>query len=415
MNSLAIRGIGMILPGLEKPCEDLSRFKEIIRNGHSQLRRVLLNSNEDIHIAGIIEEQYIDDFDLPERYRKKYSKAAFLGAMAVKNALKNANLTQEEMTRKKIALFCASSIFAQENVSKMYEKYYLYGKESVGFDFMLQGTPASVPCAISKLLNLDYPIYPIAGSCVSSPHALQFAIDKIELDKIDIAIVVGVDALFEPLYLASSTYKMKNGQTLSNLTKCADNVCPHSDCTKGNACGEGAISLILERYNPSKNYEIMPFKIYYENSRKNGKNLFDAGEPSNIVDTILGVLEQAGIELKDVSFMNSFCEGTMFIEDFFNEMIHELRKKIRFDGEILISNQEAAFGHIGGATGLIKVLSNLMSMEDNEIYPVVNCKNVNLRLEGTPVIGKPLRKESKYSLVINNGAGGDCSVLLLEK
>lgn len=415
MDTLAIKGIGMILPGVEEPCENKEKFRRIVRNGKCQLKKVKLISNEEIKIAGVVDNQFIDDFNLPERYKKKYSKAAFLGAVAVKNALKDANISQKEMQNKKIAIFCASSIFAQENVSKMYEKYYLVGREAVGFDFMLQGTPASVPCAISKLLELDCPIYPIAGSCVSSPQALQFAIDKIELNKLELAIVVGVDALLEPLYLASSTYRMKNGQTLSNLTELPQNVSPHSGCTKGNACGEGAIAIVLGKYDLSEKQYLMPFKVYYENSRKNGTNIFDAGEPSNIVATVLEVLSQAKIELGDVTFINSFCEGTTFIEDFFNEMIHKLRKTAKYDGELLISNQEAAFGHIGGATGLIKVISNLMSMQDGEVYPVINCKNVNPDLEATPVIGSPLKKDGKYSLVINNGAGGDCSVLLLEK
>lgn len=415
MMTLAIDGIGIALPGSKTPCVDKNTFKDIVRNGKCQLQNVTLEENDEIKVAGVIDNQYIDDFDLPEKYRRKYSKAAFLGAMAVKKSMEAANLTAEDLNNKRVALFCASSIFAQENVSKMYEKYYKEGRASVGFDFMLQGTPASVPVAISKLLNLDFPIYPIAGSCVSSPHAFQFAADKLALNKIDIAIVVGVDTLLEPLYMASSTYKMKNGQCLSNTTDEKENVRPHSNSTKGNACGEGAVALILERYDESKTYDMSPFRLYYENSRKNGKNIFDAGEPSNIVDTVMDVLNQASITLDEVGFVNSFCEGTSFIEDFFNDMIHRLRIKADYNGELLISNQEAAFGHIGGATGLIKILSNLMGMEDDEVYPVINCKDVNDDLEGTPVQGGPMKKVCKYSLVVNNGAGGDCSVMLLEK
>lgn len=416
-NSVIITGIGFELPDKKGVCDKVDEFWNIVKNGKSNLSVTNLYPEFNVKVVGEIKNLDKASFNMPSKYEKKYSRAAFIASLAVRNAMKDAGLTSEELSNDRTLLISSSSIYALENVSKQYERYMKDGPKGVGFDYFLQGTPPSVPCAVSKLLNLDCPMMTLGGSCVTGPHALQIAYEKLNIGIIDRAIIVGVEANITPLYLASVSYRMKNNQTINTMSHDPESVKPHDKNLEGNACGEGGVAIILEKGDVEKKpaFNTSRFNMYYSNSRKNGVSLFDSGEPSNIARTVKNALKEANICMDDVGFINDFTEGAGFIEDFFCEAIDDIRKELNYSNEILLTNQEAAFGHIAGITGLVKCISNIMMMNEGIVTPVINCKEKYDKLNANPVIGKYKKKKSKYSMFINVGAGGDCTVTLLEK
>lgn len=416
-NGVVITGLGFELPDKEGVCDSIERFWHIVKNGESQLSVTSLYKECNVKVVGEIKHLDVSCFKLPPKFEKKYSRAAYIASLAVRNAMIDAGVDSEELSNDRTLLISASSVYALENVSKQCERYFEGGPKGVGFDYFLQGTPASVPCAVSKLLNLDCPMVTLSGSCVAGPHALQIAYEKLNSGEIDKAIIVGVDANITPLYLSSVSYRMKNNQTINTMSSDPYSVRPHDENSKGNACGEGGVAIILELAEKEKKASTYTdkFKLYYSNSRKNGKSLFDSGEPSNIAKTVENVLNKANISMYEVGFINDFAEGTVFIEEFLCEAIEYIRKELKYDGEIILTNQEAAFGHIGGITGLVKCISNIMMMKENIVAPVINCDKKYYKLAADPIIGKYVTKKSKYSMIINVGAGGDCTVMMLEK
>ena len=416
-NSVIMTGLGFELPDKKGVCDRVDEFWDIIKNGKSNLSVTDLYPEINVKVVGEIKTLDTASFNMPPKYERKYSRAAFIASLAVRNAMKDAGLSSEELSNDRTLLISASSIYALENVSKQYERYIKHGSKGVGFDYFLQGTPPSVPCAVSKLLNLDCPMMTLGGSCVTGPHALQIAYEKLNSGLIDRAIIVGVEANITPLYLASVSYRMKNNQTINTMSQDPKSVKPHDKNLEGNACGEGGVAIILERGDIKKKaaFNTSRFKMYYSNSRKNGASLFDSGEPGNIARTVKTVLKEANICMDNVGFINDFAEGTGFIEDFFCDAINDIRKELNYSDEILLTNQEAAFGHIAGISGLVKCISNIMMMNEGIVTPVINCKEKCERLNADPVIGEYKKKQSQYSMFINVGAGGDCTVTLLEK
>lgn len=416
---LKITGMGFYLPDKEENgvCDTKERFWQIVKNGECVLSRTPEYKQYGIGVAGKIHNWKYEELNIKEKHLKKYSTATIMGSLALKRAMEDAQYTNQDLSNDRTMLIVSSAMLTLENVGKQYKALYEDGPESVGFDFFIQGTPGSIACGISKVLELNCPITTLCGSCIITPHALQTAYEKLQLGIIDKAIVVGIDDQNEPLYFSSVTHHMKIGQTIASLSDNPLDIAPHDKKTRGNSCGQGAIAVILEResstHKCSQNTD--PFRLFYGNSRKNGHSMFDCGEPDNFATSIRRVLEEAEITIEQLGFINDFTEGADFIEDFFIDAVNRMRQLLQYNGALRLTNQEASFGHVGGITGLVKLVSNLMMMHYGIITPCVNCKEPNEALNASPVIGSSIESRTRYSLMMSCGAGGDCAITLIEK
>lgn len=416
-----IVGIGMQLPSREGVCDTKEQFWEIVKKGKCEISNIEEDNESKIKIAGKVHTIQSAIFGLAPKHEKKYSRASFLAAIAVRNALVDAKLDPRSLSNERTLLVVASAFFTLETLTKQHSTYLEEGNKGLGIDFLLQGTPGSIASAVSKLTSLDCPTLTVSGSCVVALNALEIANERIQSGKIDRAIVVGVDAPIDALYLSATSYRNKSGSTLSSLSSDPNSVRPHDKRVMGNACGEGAVAVILEgvkNEEKSTTSNLGPYKLYFSTSRKSGNSLVDSGEPDNYGKSVKRVLDKAVISMGDVGFINDFCEGTQYIEDFFCDIVRYIRKETKYSEEMLLTNQEAAFGHVPAAAGLIKLLSNTMMMEKQLVTPCINCEQVYDQLnyiQMVPVQGKCINKQSKYSLVISGGSGGDCAVMLIEK
>ena len=413
-----VTGLGFQLPDTCEygVCDSKERFWEIIKNGESVISNTPEYEKYDIKLSGKIHEWKLDELNIAEKHIGKYSTATLMGSLALKYAMQDAGYSSDDLSNDRTLLIVSSTMLTLENLDKQLNRMYEHGIAAVGFDFFIQGTPGSIGCGISKVLALDCPVLTFTGSCAITPTAIQVAYEKLQLDIADKVIVIGVDDANDPLYFSSVTHRMKNGQTIASLEKDKSCIRPHDKRASGNACGQGAIAIILEKETSTHEcaYNTSPFVLYYSNSRKNGKSMFDCGEPTNFALSIKKVLEEANIKFDEVGFINDFSEGAGFIEDFFVDVIERTRRLLNYEGEILVTNQEASFGHIGGVAGLIKLLSNLMMMNKGIVAPCVNCEEVPIELNALPVTNMYINKPSNYSMMMSCGAGGDCSISLLK-
>jgi 3-oxoacyl-[acyl-carrier-protein] synthase II len=84
---------------------------------------------------------------------------------------------------------------------------------------------------VCRYFGLTGPTYTLTGTNTSGIHAVAVARDLLISDRADVAVVLGYDALDQPLQHAFSLF---------------------SDCASGHNLGEGAGAIVLERLNASK-------------------------------------------------------------------------------------------------------------------------------------------------------------------
>ncbi|WXA81031.1 hypothetical protein LVJ94_34370 [Pendulispora rubella] len=398
-------------------CESRAEFWHIVRNGLCCLSSFHSDAVP-LRVAGQVRGfDPVRSLGITKQQNERYSRAALLGAHAVLRAIEDAGLTSAELSNPRTVLVFASLQFTFAHVHRYFDAYARGGHQELGIDYWVGGTPASITSIICNVLDLSCPTLLIAGSCNVGARALQVAHDMFRVGDIDRAIIVGADDCLDPVFLSGTCYTSKQGYRPSTLSDDPRAVRPHDALQDGNAPGEGAAAVVLE----SDDLGEMPqagvprVRLYARSSRSNGRSPMASGPPENVSQDIVGLLDQANIDLGQVGFMNSLCEGTRYIEDFFIDAMAGARSRLGDDTRLKITNQEAAFGHIAGPSALIKFVSNVLMMEHAVVTPVVNCQEPYRKLEDEPIVGAAIPLETRYSIVVSAGAGGDATGVLIER
>lgn len=412
-----ITGVGMLLPGGDNGiCNGLNEFWEVLQNNKCCISEYY-HQEIPLRIAGQVRGwDPMKELDIPHFFLKKYSRGTLLSVASTKRALEHSGLKGSDLSNERTLLILTSVLFTFENLSTYYNSYADKGHKGVGIGFWISGTPGSMASTICSLLDIECQTMTMSGSCNVGSRAIETAYDLFKAGRFDRAIIIGVDATLDPVFLSASLYKSRTGYRAASLSKNPESIRPHDKQLDGNAPGEGAVTIVLEKKDKKIGKESsIPFRIYSQSSRKNGSSPVSSGIPINFSHDLNKVLREADINLNEVGFINDFCEGAYYIESFYSEAINHIRDRFNYYKSLTLTNHEGAFGHIPGATSLIKLLANLLMMDKNIIAPVTNCREKFIKLNADPVIGNALKKPVNHSLIMSGGSGGDATTILLEK
>lgn len=413
---IKIKGMGVLLPGISEACETMEAFRNIVFNGECCLSEFDYPGIP-LKLAGQIKGWVPESrLNFKKKYLEKYSRATLFAMAAFQNALEDSGLNSEDLSNDRTVIIVCSTHFNFGNASGYLKKLDHGGCDELGFEYWLNGTSGSILTTVCYSYNIECPTLTVTGGCNAGARGLHIAYDMLHSDQIDRAIIISTEAPLDPIFLSGTVYQSKKGFRSSSLSEDPGTVRPHDQTQCGNSVGEGAVATILEadRSEDTEMNEKHAFRVYCHTSRKNGSSPVFTESPINIVKGIKKLLDQAGISLDDVGFVNDFCEGGRMLENFFCEGVKLLREQLDYHGDIHLTNQEAAFSHSLSNVGMIKFLSNALMMEHKTIAPSVNCQQAYEKLLATPVIGKAIPMNKKYSLLISGGGGGDFTSILLE-
>ncbi|WP_052745597.1 beta-ketoacyl-[acyl-carrier-protein] synthase family protein [Allosalinactinospora lopnorensis] len=151
-------------------------------------------------------------------------------------------------------------------------------------------------------------------------------------------------------------------------------------------------------------------------SRKRGASPVGLGDPRRFAQDIERLLAVADLGLADLAFMCDFAEGSRHLEDYICDVLNALRESAGDHTDLLLTTQEACFGHIPGVAGLLKILASLVMLNTRMVAPTANLVRPYRRLPASPVIlaPRPLRGTSDpIAMAVGSSGGGDTSSILL--
>jgi len=146
-------------------------------------------------------------------------------------------------------------------------------------------------------------------------------------------------------------------------------------------------------------------------------NANDAFHPSSIseeaigiIASIKGALEVADIQPGEIDYINTHGTGTE------NNDITEQTGMNKIFGKIPpFQSTKTYTGHTLAAAGAIEAVFSLLAMENNELYPSLNCENPMDDYNVVPNKNYEPRHEIKHVLSNSFGFGGNCSSLIFSK
>jgi 3-oxoacyl-[acyl-carrier-protein] synthase-1 len=327
-----------------------------------------------------------------------FSRTALLGAIAAKQAVKNAGITS--INEYKTGLISASSVGGMD----MTEKYYYdYFEKPELVKYISSHDGGDVAQKIAAELGLKGMVTTISTACSSAANSIMLGARLINAGKLDRVIVGGTDALakftingFKTLMILSDTYNT-----------------PFDNNRKGLNLGEAAAYLILESDELVKkeNKKVLARVSGFGNandafhqtaSSDNGDGAFLAMEKA---------FKTAAIRPEQIDYINVHGTATP------NNDLSEGRAIIRIFGEENVpdfSSTKPYTGHTLAAAAAIEAVYSILAIQNNVVFPNLNFKTP---MEEFNMIPQTTLKHKNIEHVLSNsfGFGGNCSTVIFSK
>lgn len=327
-----------------------------------------------------------------------YSRTALLGAIAAKQAVADAKIT--DIKKYKTGLISATSVGGMD----MTERYYYDYLEDKSLQKYIDGHHAGDSTQkIAEQLGIDQSLVTtISTACSSAANSIMFGARLIKAGKLDRVIVGGADCLskftingFKTLMILSDTYNT-----------------PFDENRKGLNLGEAAAFLVLESDEVVKaeKKEVLAYLKGYGNANDAYHQTASSENGDGATLAMEKALKVAGLQAKDIDYINAHGTATG------NNDLSEGKALIRVFGNELpeFSSTKAYTGHTLAAAGAIEAVYSILALQHNLIYPNLN---FNTQMKEFDITPQTELKEKVLETVLSNslGFGGNCSTLIFSK
>jgi 3-oxoacyl-[acyl-carrier-protein] synthase-1 len=366
--------------------------------GISRVKKIKTNHVNDI-MVGEIDFTNVDfeqQLGLPSD--NNYSRTAFLGVIAAKEAISSSKIT--EINAYRTGLVSATSVGGMD----MTERYYYDYLENKKTQRYIEGHHAGDSTQkIAEQLGIQKSLVTtISTACSSAANAIMFGARLIKSGQLDRVVVGGADCLskftingFKTLMILSDTYNT-----------------PFDENRKGLNLGEAAAFLVLESdaVIKAENKKVLAYVKGYGNANDAYHQTASSDNGDGATLAMEKALNVAKFKPSDIDYINAHGTATG------NNDLSEGRAIIRVFGENApdFSSTKAYTGHTLAAAGAIEAVFSVLALQNNVIYPNLNFETQMKEFNLTPqreLKAKPLQTVMSNSF----GFGGNCSTIIFSK
>ncbi len=368
------------------------------KKGISRVSKIKTNHVNDIMVGEIAYTNEELEQQLQLSSDNNYSRTALLAAIAAKQAVENAGITN--INAYKTGLVSATSVGGMD----MTERYYYDYLENQDIRKYIEGHHAgdSTQKVAEQLGIKQSLVTTISTACSSAANAIMLGARLIKSGQLDRVIVGGSDCLskftingFKTLMILSDTYNT-----------------PFDENRKGLNLGEAAAFLVLESdaVVQAENKTVLAYVKGYGNANDAHHQTASSENGDGATLAMEKALKVANYSPKDIDYVNAHGTATG------NNDLSEGRAIIRVFGEDVpdFSSTKAYTGHTLAAAGAIEAIYSVLALQHNLIYPNLNFKTQMKEFNITPQLEL---KEKPLQTVMSNsfGFGGNCSTVIFSK
>ncbi|MGY0391037.1 beta-ketoacyl-[acyl-carrier-protein] synthase family protein [Bizionia sp. KMM 8389] len=327
-----------------------------------------------------------------------YSRTSFIGAIAAKEAVKQAGIS--DMSAYKTGLISATSVGGMD----MTEKYYYdYLTDTNIQKYIASHNAGDSSQKIAQQLGIkESLVTTISTACSSAANAIMLGARLIKAGKLERVIVGGTDCMskftingFKTLMILSDTYNT-----------------PFDDNRKGLNLGEAAAYLVLESDAIVKveNKPVLAYVKGYGNANDAFHQTASSENGDGATLAMKKALDIANFKPEDIDYINAHGTATG------NNDLSEGRAIIRVFGDAIpeFSSTKPYTGHTLAAAGAIEAVYSILALQNNVIFPNLNFETQMKEFSITPEL---TLKQKPLKTVMSNsfGFGGNCSTVIFSK
>lgn len=403
MRRIVVTGMG-IISSIGNNTEEVT---ESLKNLSSGIRLNEVNKNMGLrsYISGNIKNLNLKELIDRKTYRFMGDAAAY-GYLSAQQAIKDSNLTQEDISNNRTGLIMGSGGASSEDQIDSADILRKDKLKKIGPYRVTRAMGSTVSACLSTALKIKGINYSISSACSTSAHCIGSGMEQIKLDKQDIVIAGGAEAehwgmtsLFDAMGALSTKYNEDPKAASRAFDKDRD----------GFVIAGGGGSLILEELEHAKNRGA---PIYGELTGYSAtSDGYDMVSPSG--EGAYRCMEMALKMSSDnnVGYINAHGTSTPLGDVSEVEAIQNLfGSKIPF-----ISSTKSLSGHSLGAAGVHESIFSLIMLREGFLTGSANIYNLDTAFQGVPILLK--NKEILVEKVLSNsfGFGGTNACLVFEK
>ena len=257
---------------------------------------------------------------------------------------------------------------------------------------------------ISMEYNLKGPSFTVSTACASSNHAMAQAFQLVRSGMSPAMVTGGSESM-----LCFGGVKAWEGLRVMSRDACR----PFSANRNGMVQGEGAAIFVFEELEHAKarKAEILAEVVGYAMSSDAADIVMPSKQGAE--RAIAGALKNAGLNPKDVGYINAHGTGTAANDK--TECAAVATVFGRHADDLMISSTKSMHGHVIGGTGAVELLACIMALRDSVIAPTIGYEEADP--ECTLDVVPNIAREASVSVALSNAFafGGLNAVIALRK
>ncbi len=356
------------------------------------------------HVAGGVDldiESLID-----RKLRRFMGDAAAYSYVAMKQAIEDAGLTEEQVSNVRTGLIAGSGGASSANIVEAADVLRQKGMRRVGPYRVTRTMGSTVSACLATPFKIKGVNYSITSACSTSAHCIGNAMEQIQLGKQDVIFAGGGEELhwsLSVLFDAMGALSSKYNDTPEKASRAYD-----AD-RDGFVIAGGGGMLVIEELEHAK---ARGAKIYAElvgyGATSDG---YDMVAPSG--EGAVRCMQQAMSTVDGpVDYVNAHGTSTPAGD------MQELKAIREAFGDQLpiVSSTKSLSGHSLGAAGVQEAIYTLLMQQNNFVAASANIENLDPEAEGVP-IAVERRDDVKLERVMSNsfGFGGTNASLVFQR
>jgi 3-oxoacyl-[acyl-carrier-protein] synthase II len=357
----------------------------------------------------------VDNFDpqsfLTEKEKSRLDRATQMGLVAAEMALADAGLLDSNGVsegagvpeRDDTAVVLGLATGSVHAVEKMYSESFNHQRAYA------LGVPMAMNHSTTAHVSIKYGLrgftLTVSTACSSGAAAIGIAFRGIQAGDYKRAITGGVDASITASQLAC----WDSLRVLSTCNSQPDRaVKPFSRNRDGLVLGEGGALLVLEELSSAR---ARGARIYGEvigfGSSSDASHITRPCMEGEVM-AMVRALESAGLQARDVDYINAHGTATLFNDKTETEAIKSV-----FNGhKVPVSSIKPVTGHMLGASGAAEFVASVLAIRDQTIPPTINYEEADPECDLDYVTEGPRRAELDIVMSNSFAFGGHNAVLI---
>ena len=355
-------------------------------------------------VAGSIDIDFSEQID--RKLLRFMGDAAAYTYIAMKEAIADANLTEEQVSNERTGLVVGSGGASADNIVESADITRNKGVKRVGPYRVTRTMGSTVSACLATPFKIKGVNYSITSACATSAHCIGNAVEQIQLGKQDMVFAGGG----EELHWVQTAMFDAMGALSSKYNETPDKASRAYDANRdGFVISGGAGVLVVEELEHAK---ARGAKIYAE--------IVGYGATSDGYDMVAPSGEGAARCMKqamatvdgDIDYINA--HGTSTPAGDMQEL--KAMKEAFGDNMPTVTSTKSLSGHSLGAAGVQEAIYSLLMQENNFIAASANIDELDEEAKGLPIaIEKQDNVDLKRVMSNSFGFGGTNATLVFEK